>query len=239
MRHPLVPNDYLHTLGNGDTLRYTIRRKKDMKHLYLYVREGEVEVRCNPGVSIKSIEGFLRQKESWILGKLRQRRPEQTPAEAFPWDGRLIPLDFREEPGSDIFRFRYHEESNRALIHGPSFPSDEELRELYEGYYRLHASRILEPQVIDWIKKTGLEPSKIGYRKNRSRWGSCSSRNSINLNTRLLLCPKELQEYVIIHELCHIRHKNHSKDFWSLVGRYLPDWKERRKRLREYEKFLF
>ncbi len=226
------------SLSDGETLSYTLRRKKRMKHLYLYVKEGELEVRCNPRVSLSAIESFLLSKEPWILRKLHEQHPDHDPAKNFPWDGRLVPIHFKEEKNSDVFRFRYEKEKDHALIQGPYFPPNDELQNLYEGYYRLHASRILGPRIEHWSEVTGLHPSKVGYRKAKSRWGSCSSRNSVNLNTRLLLCPPEIRDYVIVHELCHIRHKNHSKDFWNLVGRYLPDWKERRKRLREYERYL-
>ncbi len=227
------------SLSDGETLPYTLRRKKRMKHLYLYIRDGELEVRCNPGVSLEAIESFLLGKEPWIRRKLREQRPDHDPAESFPWDGRLVPIYFQEEKNSDTFRFRYEKEKDRALLQGPHFPPNDELQNLYEGYYRLHASRILGPKIEHWSEVTGLHPSKTGYRKTKSRWGSCSSRNALSLNTRLLTCPPEIRDYVIVHELCHIRHKNHSKEFWRLVSRYLPDWKERRKALREYEKFLF
>ncbi len=230
--------EYLHTLDDGGTIPYTLKRRRGMKHLYLYVRDNEVEVRCNPRVSQQNIERFLRQKEAWILRKLQEEPKRHSPSEAFPWSGRQVPIHFEEEKGSDVFRFRYEKEEDRALLRGPYFPSDEELQELYEDYYRLHAPRILTPRVEEWSRLTGLRPSKVGYRKTKSRWGSCSSRNSLSLNTRLLLCPMELQDYVIVHELCHIRHKNHSKDFWDLVGTYLPNWNERRKELRKHERYL-
>jgi len=233
----LTPEQYVHYLSDGSTIFYTLKRRRGMKHLYLYVTDHQVEVRCNPRVSFESIEAFLRQKESWILDKLQEKRKEHSPTEGFPWNGCKIPLHF-EEKDTGTFRFRYDEESDLALLEGPYFPEDDELQSLYEGYYRLHAPRILAPRVEEFSRLTGLSPTRIGYRKNRSRWGSCSARNAINLNTRLLTCPGELQDYVILHELCHIPHKNHSRAFWKLVERYMPDWKERRKRLREYEDFL-
>ncbi len=226
------------SLSDGETLSYTLKRKKRMKHLYLYVRDGEVEVRCNPGVSLGAIENFLLGKEPWIRRKLREQHPDHDPTESFPWDGRLIPLEFEQKADRKTFRFDYDPDKERALLSGPSLPDATRIRELYEAYYRRHAAEILSPAIEHWSRITGLAPTRVGYRRARSRWGSCSSRNALSLNTRLLICPPEIRDYVIVHELCHIQHKNHSKDFWNLVGRYLPDWKERRKRLREYEKFL-
>ncbi|WP_456433893.1 M48 family metallopeptidase [Nitratifractor sp.] len=226
-------------LPDGETLFYTLRRKKGMKHLYLYIKNGKVEVRCNPSVSLGTIERFLLGKSPWIRRKLRQKHPEHDPAESFPWDGRLIPLEFAQKIHRKTFRFDYDPRNNRAVLSGPMFPDSAKIRELYETHYRRHAAEILGPTVEYWSRITGLVPSRVGYRKARSRWGSCNAQNALSLNTRLLICPAEIRDYVIVHELCHIRHKNHSKDFWDLVGRYLPDWKERRKRLREYERYLY
>ncbi len=226
------------SLSNGEALPYTLKRKKRMKHLYLYVKDGEVEVRCNPGVSLGAIESFLLSKEPWTRRKLQQVCPEHDPAENFPWDGRLIPLEFEQKADRKTFRFDYDPDKERALLSGPSLPDAAMIRELYEAHYRRHAPEILNPAVERWSRITGLAPTRVGYRRARSRWGSCSSQNALSLNTRLLICPPEIRDYVIVHELCHIQHKNHSGEFWSLVGRYLPDWKERRKRLREYERYL-
>ena len=91
------------------------------------------------------------------------------------------------------------------------------------------AKRIILPLVDKWSKKMGLTPSFVGFRDNKSRWGSCSSKNRINFNTKLVNMPIEFVEYVVVHELAHIKHKNHSKEFWDEVKRYLPDFKERKK----------
>jgi len=98
----------------------------------------------------------------------------------------------------------------------------------------------LPPVIVEMLKKhtkaMQLYPSKIGFRFNKSRWGSCSSANSINFNYYLAKLPYELIEYVVVHELAHIKHKNHSQEFWDLVEKFMPDMKKRRKKLREFEK---
>jgi len=73
---------------------------------------------------------------------------------------------------------------------------------------------------------------------NKTRWGSCSAKNTISLNYYLAKLPESLIEYVVVHELAHIKEKNHSAKFWNLVEKYLPDVKKRRKLLREYEKLM-
>jgi predicted metal-dependent hydrolase len=72
-----------------------------------------------------------------------------------------------------------------------------------------------------------LYPSSINYRKNKRTWGSCSHKNDLKFNTQLCKFPKSVAEYVVIHELAHIKHKNHSRKFWDLVSIYCPDYKQR------------
>ena len=85
----------------------------------------------------------------------------------------------------------------------------------------------LPPRVKYFSEIMGLFPSAVKISSAATRFGSCSSKNSINFSYRLMLYPQEAIDYVIVHELAHIKHKNHSKDFYALVGRYMPDYKKR------------
>jgi predicted metal-dependent hydrolase len=90
--------------------------------------------------------------------------------------------------------------------------------------------------LIPWLKRvsdeTELPYSSVSIRQQRTRWGSCSSRGSISLNARLLFLPPQLVTYVLVHELCHTRHLNHSPRFWRLVESYLPDYRQSDRQLR-------
>ena len=91
------------------------------------------------------------------------------------------------------------------------------------------AQALILPLVEKWSSIMMLTPSYVGFRKNRTRWGSCSGKNRLNFNTYLAKMHPDFVEYVVVHELAHIKHKNHSKDFWAEVEKYLPDYKERQK----------
>ena len=77
-----------------------------------------------------------------------------------------------------------------------------------------------------------LPIGRIAIRNQKSRWGSCSKKGNLNFNYKLVFLPPELRDYVIVHEICHIKEFNHGKGFWALVGETVPQWKEFRKRLR-------
>lgn len=98
------------------------------------------------------------------------------------------------------------------------------------------ASRALSeipPRVLALAKLIGVSYGRITIRNQTSRWGSCSEKGNLNFNCLLMLCPDEVREYVIIHELCHRKHMDHSKEFWAEVERYCPDYKSRRNWLKE------
>ena len=104
-----------------------------------------------------------------------------------------------------------------------------------DTFYRHEIEKILPQKVDEYSKKMNLFPTSISYRKNKRTWGSCNYKNGLNFNILLMKFSIEVMEYVIIHELSHIKHKNHSKDFWNLVAFYCPNYKEVEK---SFKKFL-
>ena len=98
-----------------------------------------------------------------------------------------------------------------------------------DNFYKKEIVKYL-PNLVDvYSKKMNLIPTSLKYRKNKRTWGSCNYKNGLNFNILLMKFPIELMEYVVIHELAHIKHKNHSKKFWDLVEEFCPDYKQREK----------
>lgn len=94
-------------------------------------------------------------------------------------------------------------------------------------FYKNMAVKIIAPLFDKWCFKTQMYPQKITYRKAKRRWGSCSHINDISINYMLLQFSTDAIEYVVLHELCHIKEKNHSKRFWNLVSSFMPDYKQK------------
>ncbi len=94
------------------------------------------------------------------------------------------------------------------------------------------ARMLVEARLETFNALYGLKWSRVSIKNTRRLWGSCSRRGNLNFNYKLLLIPPDLRDYVIVHELCHLIHFNHSPRFWNEVARALPDFKERKKRLR-------
>ncbi len=98
-----------------------------------------------------------------------------------------------------------------------------------DTFYKKEIVKYLPDLVDIYSKRMNLIPTSLKYRKNKRTWGSCNYKNGLNFNILLMKFPIELMEYVVIHELAHIKHKNHSKKFWDLVEEFCPDYKQREK----------
>ncbi len=102
--------------------------------------------------------------------------------------------------------------------------------EHYQNYKEI-ARSFVEQRVEEWNKGFGFEINKIRIKNQKTKWGSCSVKKNLNFNYRILFLPKEIQDYIIIHELCHLQEMNHSKKFWSLVENKIPNYKEIKNKL--------
>ena len=102
----------------------------------------------------------------------------------------------------------------------------------FESWYKRAPYYELRETLPGWTRRIGVAPQRVSVKTVSTLWGSCSSRASLTFCTRLALVPPELLEYVVVHELCHLKFMNHSPQFWNEVAGYLPDYKNRRKLLR-------
>jgi predicted metal-dependent hydrolase len=100
------------------------------------------------------------------------------------------------------------------------------------GWYREHAEQRFPGRVAAWASRLGVAPAEVLVRGQDRRWGSCDAQGVLRLNWRVVQAPARLQDYVIVHELAHLGERDHSPVFWSLVGRALPDYEQRRAALK-------
>ncbi len=196
-------------------------------------RDGRLIVRAPQKASLKEIKRIVEQKSEWILRKqnlVQQKLTEITPkryleGEEFLFLGKKHPLYFKKNPGYSI-----------ALSNG-SFTIDENYigheRDLFVFWYKIQAKRIFTERAAFYSSQTGLRFSKIKVTNALKRWGSCSSKGNLNFPWRLVMGPAEVIDYVVVHEIAHIRHKNHSKFYWKKVESILPEYKKHEKWLKD------
>jgi predicted metal-dependent hydrolase len=127
---------------------------------------------------------------------------------------------------------RTYREGSALWLHLPSTGA-EELKPVLESWYRQQAWLHLPLRLRHFAENLGVRPTRITVRSQKTRWGSCSVRGTISLNWRLMLLPSVLADYVLAHELCHLRHLDHSPRFWALLSTLMPDYRERRFALRK------
>ena len=190
-------------------------------------------------VSTAEIERFVKKKESWISEKLsdkersvRQHEKTFLPGEKFLYLGELYPLEI-EDNG--------HQRCPLKLSYG-KFVLDknhiEEARNLFVEWYKKEAKEKLSERVNYYSNRLQLTPQGIKITSAQSRWGSCSRDNRLCFSWRIIMTPLSVLDYVLIHELAHIKEKNHSRRFWDYLGSVLPNYKEHRGWLREHESLL-
>ncbi|MGB9835359.1 MAG: M48 family metallopeptidase [Candidatus Saccharicenans sp.] len=194
--------------------------------------EGELLVRAPEKMSRAELETVLERHRRWITRKMAlvQQRinvvsRNYQPGEKFLYLGQKYPLRLKEGQGI------------RAGFDGQTFWLTEKARfgarMLFEKLYRKMAREYLSKRLDLLSRKHGLGYKKFRLSSARRRWGSCSARGTISLNWRLIMAPPEIVDYVILHELAHLKVRSHSPAFWSLLSRYIPDYQIKRKWLKE------
>ena len=198
--------------------------KPRLKNSYISVNHDLRVILKTPKVSKFFIENLLLDKEQWIrkqLLKLSQNIPQKINIE----DEVLL---FGEIYSIDIDEATYL----RQKLQRMRKKSQESILKCYDDFYKYSSREYLTPRIEYFAKKMDLKFSDLKFRKMRSRWGSCSNTRIITLNCELMKVKKELIDYVIVHELAHLEHMNHSKKFHSLVEDYLPSSKVLRRELK-------
>lgn len=114
-----------------------------------------------------------------------------------------------------------------------SLEKSKQKQEKSEKYTKEQFKEIVEKQANELIKETGLVPNKIRIKDIKYAWGTCSANKNITINYKLIKYSEQAIKYVILHELCHLKYMNHSKEFWGLVERYMQNYKEIKREFKE------
>lgn len=205
----------------------------------------KIEVVAPPKVSEQRIKDFVNEQQHWIKDAIRRielrtkAQPSLTPVayvdgSSIPYQGRQIPLSIIPTDSKNL-RVQLHHEQ-QFLVYLPVAlklgDASDQIKSALERWMK-QQTRLQAGKIIDKHgPKHQLYPRSLRIKTQKTRWGSCGPNNDINLNWLLMLAPVVVMEYVVVHELCHIRHKNHSKDFWSLVAEHMPDYLQHRRWLK-------
>ena len=223
-------------LAEGREISYVLERKQ-VKNLNLRIRkDGSVFVSANDAVSFDEVDEFVCNKASYILGAVKRfnemalykPQPKQyVSGETFYLQGRALRLQVSQAAKDSI-------SSDGVCIYlkAKDVNDFEKKRRMVNRFLDSQCKTIFV-EVMDELyplfKKYGIEKPALRIRDMETRWGSCLAKKGIvTLNKRLLEAPRNCIEYVVMHELCHFMHPNHSKHFYAFLSMLMPDWKERK-----------
>lgn len=224
----------------GDTvIGYTIHFS-DRKTLGISVTpDGRVEVKAPANASIEQIEEKLHKRAAWILkqqdyfrsfGKSRPKK-RFVSGESHYYLGRQYLLYVEEgKPNSARYKGRCFE-----VVCTPLSKAEELMKVWYRERAKVKFAEIAEP-IIRRFELLGYSPSSLYIQEMNNRWGSCTPKGKIILNTELIKAPIPCIEYVITHELCHLAHPDHTKAFFDLLTREMPDWQRWKDKLERFMK---
>jgi predicted metal-dependent hydrolase len=223
------------------SIEFEVLRKARMKNTYIQVTSDGVLVKTNRTTSMREINGFVIKKSAWIVKHIENLKAKKV-EESLVTGSRLyylgksyyVEIQEQEELKNAVLEFSH----SRFVIKAQKGVSQEELAWVVNKFYKEKAIEKITPLVEKWSEEMCLRPAHVGYRKAKTRWGSCSGRDRISFNYYLLKMSTSCIEYVVVHELAHIRHKNHSADFWGLVKKYLDNYKVIEDKIRVFEKVI-
>lgn len=215
-----------------------IYRRKGLKNIRITIEhDGRVRLSIPWYVPKSAGIKYLLSKKNWVK--------EHQVIRPSTWeDGQRLTdeysLKFKE----------YDRKSSKAVlkdgsltVHLPNYMSEEQRQRSIDrqvvSFLKKEAQKNLVPLLRSAAKQAGYQPKGIKIKRMKSRWGSCNQDKLITLNLSLVRLPHELAEYVIYHELAHTKHLNHGKGFWQEVEKSLPDYKQRRKALRQFNPAAF
>ena len=239
----------MHTLVIGKTqILYAIQESAHSKRRRIVVTPDRVDVVIPTGTSPDGAHSFIQARRKWVFDKLAEIRLLRE--KESPWPGRFV-------TGAKVLyrgrrmRLNVHvvsglygkvEYRNGFYVEVPGKPfkmtKEEHIKHSLTEWFKVRVQNDAEVFARMHGKKWNMYPKAIRIKEQKHLWGSCGKDDIINLNWQLIFAPRPVLEYAVVHEICHLRHRNHNGNFWRLVRSVLPDYEERKLWLEKNEKIV-
>lgn len=230
-------------LIDNKKVSFSFRRSKRARRLRLQMdNKGKFTI-ISPWLTSKwTINRFLKSHASWIekqsrkIDRQKKLRPDfkYRDGDVFYYFGEKVALNVRP---SDRKRptIKIRDDKVQITLHRNVGLADgkKAIKKTIENFYRKKAEEVVHDRLQFFNEHYGFQYNRVTLRDQKTRWGSCSKLKNLNFNWRLIMAPIEVIDYVIVHELCHLKEMNHSLRYWNLVEETIPDYKKVRKWLRE------
>ena len=221
------------------TIAYTINKAK-IKNINITIENGEVVIKAPWYTTRNQIQEVVESKRDWIMKKLEEYNVSPRKAKEYE-DGEKFQI-----LGESYYLNIYYKDINNAILNVEnekieiilplSYAEEdntEQIKKMIDKMYYMIAEKEVESAMEKTRKMVGLAPEEYKIKKIKYAWGTCSSRKVITINQNLMMYSRKAIEYVILHEICHLKYMNHSKKFWEMVESYMPDYKEAEKELKK------
>lgn len=236
-----------HTITlNGVTLGYVLKRSK-RKTVGLSVNDSGLQITAPVWVSPAQLESVLQKKANWIITKLQQLQERHAllalqqitwqNGDRLPYLGQAIVLQRNPVLPTTIFQGECFAPQDGNILYLPLRPEADsaQMRDLTQSWLQQQARRYFEQRLQHYLDKSALTMQRLRLAAPAKRWGSCNSDGTIMLNWRLIHFPPHLIDYVVAHEVAHLKEMNHSRAFWDFVEFLMPDYHHARAQLRQHE----
>jgi predicted metal-dependent hydrolase len=227
-------------------------RSKRRKTLGLQVKHGQIIIRAPHFVDETYINTFIQKNQKWLKSKVSEQRNEKFNYFDFSCGSNLLffgskvklaillgqknSVTLKEGTSEDKVRYlvvtlnkRKYSDDTIQII---------QVKKQLEAFFKTQAQHYITRRINELSSETSLVPTRMKIRQYKSRWGSCNNRGEVSFNYLLTMTPTWVIDYVIIHELCHLEHLNHSKDFWLLVANNCPNYNDAKQWLTDHQKEL-
>lgn len=225
-------------ISKNKKIAYELKQTKRKTLAIKILLDGTVQVTAPLRMSKHEIQAMLEDKSDWIIEKLAYiqikykdiSKEQSILKNSVLYLGELYKVSIIMEPqftkcGIDIFGDKIYIMTDLL--------DEQHLKACLENWYREQTKKIIKNRMEYAHKFIHEQERTVRIRTQKSRWGSCSSKGGLNFNWRLSMAPLTVIDYVVIHEMCHLRHMNHSKEFWNMVQAILPDYKKEQQWLKE------
>lgn len=227
--------------NDDNRISYTLLKTKRKTIGITVDRNGEVKVSAPLRISEKQIKEVVQKKADWIIKKVNEVIKRNSnlvcrqfaSGEKFLYLGKEYTLEIVEKDLSKDEVLMQEDTMAVYISQGLSEESRKQaIKEALIKWYRQRFTEIVKERIEKYSLQLKVAPCKVVIKDQKTRWGSCSKKGNINLNWRLVMAPLDVIDYVVVHELCHLKVMNHSKDFWNLVESILPEYHEKREWLK-------
>jgi len=209
-------------------IEYSVQEKEELKSHYITVERGNGVVLKGKSVTEEQSQRLVLKRAKWILDKLKLVEAidegDIVTGSRIQYLGRRYYVQLNKI--ADLRKVLVEFNESKFKISVPEIYTQPDIHNELHQFFKQKATEKITPRIMKWSRETGLTYERLRFMKMDKRWGSCTPQNHIHINIDAVRLPYTLIDYLIVHELVHTKHKNHSKEFWAELSKHIPNWKD-------------